>query len=94
MAGAANKNERVQFKDISAGTLIKSGKGRFYGWYVNSTTSGTLKIYDNTVASGTVMHNTITPAIGNYMFNNGVDFETGLYVDVPSGTIDVTVWYA
>lgn len=85
---------RVQSTDITTGTLIKKGPGRFWGFYVNSTSSGTLKIYDSATASGTVIHNTITPAIGLQQFNIGREFTNGLYVDVPSGTIDVTVFWA
>lgn len=91
---AVNKNERVQYVNISTSTLIKGGKGRFYGFYVNSTSSGVFVVYDNTSATGTKIHNSLTPTIGLYQYNNGVDFETGLYVSVSSGSIDLTIFYA
>ncbi len=92
--GAAQKNERVQYSDLSASALVKGGKGRYYGFYVNSTSSGAFIIYDSLTAAGTKIQNTVTPAIGLQMFNVGVDFENGLYFSLSSGSIDITFFYA
>lgn len=76
----------------SASATIKSGAGDLIGIYVNSTSSGNLKIYDNTAASGTVILNTFAPSAGwNPM---PFHFATGLTVQVASGTIDYTVSFS
>jgi len=71
---------------------IVSGAGTFYGIVVNSHTSGTLKIWDNTAGSGTVLLNTITFAAGpqTIILPMGVSFYTGLFATV-GGTIDYTI---
>ena len=74
--------------NISADTLIKSGDGHLIGFHVNSTSSGTVVIYDNTSAAGTKIANTITPNTGWNALP--AHFKTGLYFDV-TGTIDLTV---
>jgi hypothetical protein len=73
---------------------IKSGSGTFYGIIVNSHTNGTLKFWDNTAGSGTVIMNTYTfpSGSGTYLFPKGISFYTGLYATV-GGTIDYTILY-
>lgn len=91
--GATQKAPRVLFTNISASTLIRTGVGTFWGFYVNSTSSGVLVIYDSLSAAGTKIMNTVTPAIGPHIFNFGVEFNTGLYVSLSSGSIDMTVFW-
>ncbi len=78
----------------TASALIRTGKGRFYGVSVNSHSSGTLKFWDNTEASGTVLLNTITLAAGPQVISlpEPLAFETGLYL-TKGGTVDYTVIY-
>ncbi len=73
---------------------IKSGVGTLYGIIVNSHASGTLKLWDNTAGSGTVIMNTYTFPAGSgiYMFPHGVNFNTGLFATV-GGTLDYTILY-
>ena len=73
---------------------IKSSAGTLYGIVVNSHTSGTLKLWDNTAGSGTVLLNTITFAAGPQFisFPAGISFNTGLFATV-GGTIDYTILY-
>jgi hypothetical protein len=74
---------------------IKSAAGTFYGVVVNSHSSGTLKVWDNTAGSGTVLLNTITFAAGSGIvlsFPQGISFNTGLFFTV-GGTIDYTALY-
>lgn len=80
------------YRNLTASTnAVKSGQGILVGMYVNSTTAGTIKIYDSLTQTGTVINNTITPAIG---FHNlgGCAFTTGISVTV-GGTLDVTLYY-
>jgi hypothetical protein len=60
------------------------------GFYVNSTTIGTL-VLRNGGASGEVMSGTITPAIGFHRFPANVG--VSLYATV-GGTLDVTFFFA
>lgn len=85
--------QRATYSNITADTALKSAAGRLFGFACNSTTSGTIKIWDNTAGSGTVILNTFTPAAGTfYMFAAAVIFNTGCYADV-TNTIDLTFLY-
>lgn len=77
---------------ISATTdSIKGGQGTLVGMYVNSTSSGTIKLEDTlTHGSGNVINNTITPAIGWHSFGNA-GFIIGLSATI-GGTLDVTLY--
>lgn len=86
--------EIYKYQNITASTLIKTGSGFVKGFIVNSNTSGTLKLWDNTSAAGTVIINTYTFPAGSSVvsFPDVVAFNTGLYATV-GGTADVTlVW--
>jgi hypothetical protein len=61
--------------------------GAIIGFYVSSTSSGTITLYDGQSASGTQITGTITPAVGWAYFP--VSYRNGLFV-VVGGTIDVT----
>ena len=78
----------------TASASIKASQGRFYGVSVNSHTLGTLKFWDNTAGSGTVLLNTITFAAGPQVLTlpEPIVFSTGLYATV-GGTIDYTIIY-
>lgn len=80
------------YKNLSASAAVKTGFGRLVGMYVNSTSAGTVKLWDNTAGSGTVINNTITPAVGYHNLGN-ISFNVGLYATL-GGTIDVTFYYA
>lgn len=83
----------AKYTNISASALIKTGSGTLYGFIVNSHTSGTLKLWDNTSAATTVLLNTITFAAGpNFVsLPMGISFYTGLYATV-GGTADITLF--
>jgi hypothetical protein len=77
--------------NLTASALVKTGAGTLVGMYVNSTSAGTIKFWDNTAGSGTVINNTITPAIGYHPLGGG-GFTTGLYATI-GGTLNVTLYY-
>ena len=79
------------YKNLTASALIKTGYGKLVGMYVNSTTGGTIKFWDNTSAATTVINNTITPAIGYHNLGNA-NFTVGLYATI-ANTLDVTLYY-
>lgn len=81
------------YKNISASALVKTGSGKISGIVVNSHTSGTIKVWDNTSAAGTVLFNTITLAVGErFIPLYDANFTTGCYVTI-GGTADITVLY-
>lgn len=84
----------MNYKNITADTLIKTGFGQVAGFVVNSHTTGTLKLWDNTSAATTVITDTYTFPSGSgvYSFPEPISFNTGLYADV-GGTVDITIIY-
>jgi len=90
-----SKIDNVKYTNISASAQIKATPGAVYGFMVNSHTSGTLKLWDNTAGSGTVLLNTITFAAGpqHFSFPQGVSFNTALYATI-GGTADITIFWS
>jgi hypothetical protein len=83
-------NNRV---NLSASALVKTGYGAVHGIVINSHSSGTLKLWDNTSAAGTVLFNTMTFAVGErFIPLYGASFNTGLYATI-GGTADITIIY-
>ncbi len=84
-----------KYKNLSASALLKTGVGTLSGLVVNSHTSGTIKFWDNTEASGAVITNTFTFPAGSYVLQlpQPIAFTTGLYATI-GGTADVTVIYS
>lgn len=75
---------------ISGSQLIHTGGGVVYGFIVNSHSSGTLKLWDNTSAAGAVIMNTFTFPSGSSMqkFPQPLNFQTGLFADM---TVDESI---
>lgn len=84
-------SKATKYTRLTASSLVKTGAGVLRGMYVNSTSSGTIKLWDNTAGSGTVMNNTITPAVGYHPLGHAA-FNTGLYATI-GGTLDVTLYW-
>lgn len=84
-------SNQAKYKNGTTTQTIVTGNGTLYGIIINSHSSGTLKLYDNTAASGTVIMNTFSFPSGSqiYMFPMGISFYTGLHA-VKGGTIDYT----
>jgi hypothetical protein len=79
-ASPANVSEACTHKNISASTLIRTGRGRLLGIFVASTTSGT------------VIVNTFTPQAATF-YPIPAELITGCYVTL-ANTIDCTVFFA
>ena len=77
------------YKNITSTSAVCAGAGQLVGFYVNSTTAGTIVLRDGG-ASGTVMSGTITPAVGFHAFP--AVFGTSLHATI-GGTIDVTFFF-
>lgn len=84
----------MNYKNLTASALVKTGFGKVAGFVVNSHTSGTLKLWDNTSAATTVLTNTYTFPSGSQVvsFPEPISFNTGLYADI-GGTVDLTIVY-
>ena len=78
------------YKNITASGAVSTGACQLIGFYVNSTSSGTLVLTDGG-AGGTAMSGTITPAVGFHRFPANVG--TSLYATIGS-TLNVTFFYA
>ena len=78
------------YKNITETGAVTSGPCQLIGFYVNSTTVGTLVLRDGG-ASGTVVSGTITPAVGFHRFPANIG--TSLYF-TEGGTMDVTFFFA
>lgn len=74
--------------------LIKSGAGTIAGIIVGSHSSGTIKLYDSTTASGIVILPTYTYATGSSVikFPDDIAFTTGLYATL-TNTQDIEIIY-
>ena len=79
------------YKNITATGAVSTGACQLIGFYVNSTTVGTLILKDGG-SGGTAMSGTITPAIGFHRFPANVG--TSLYATIAGSALDVTFFYA
>lgn len=75
--------------NLTASGSIALHAGNLIGFYVNSTTAGTIVVRDGG-ASGTALSGTITPVIGFHRFPAAC--VTGCYATI-GGTLDVTFFY-
>lgn len=82
----------LPYKSISASTLIKTGEGDLFMLKVSSSTSLTVRLYDNTAASGTVILASMLVDAKEEHFIPA-RFSTGLYVEFVSGSGALTVFY-
>lgn len=82
-----------KYKNISASGLVKTGAGIVAGVIINSHTSGTLKLWDNTSAATTVICNTMSFGVGErFIPIFKLAFSTGLFATI-AGTADITIVY-
>jgi len=91
--GYARMRQPCTYTNLIADTAVLSGTGFFYGFICNSTSAGTVRFWDNTAGSGTVITNVITPAAGSVYVFPAIAIGTGIHADI-TGTIDLTVLYA
>lgn len=79
------------YKNITGTGAVTAKPGTLLGFYVNSTTGGTLVLKDGTASAGTAISGTITPAIGWHTYP--ASFGTALYATI-ANTLDVTLIFA
>jgi hypothetical protein len=81
---------------MTAAGVVKAAPGILRGLIINSHTSGVIKIWDNaSAASGTALSSgNVTLAAGPQFVNLGdVYMKNGIYLNVVSGTVDITPVY-
>lgn len=83
--------ETGSYSNKSASALIYAGAGQLLGVFCASSTSGTVKFWDNTSAAAPIIVNTTSVAGGTW-YRMPFSFTTGLYLTI-TGTADVTVCY-
>ena len=74
---------------VTATVTVRSVPARLLGFYVNSTTAGTIVFHDATAATN-ALTGTITPAIGFHWLP--IAFGVGIHV-VVGGTLNATLVY-
>ena len=79
------------YKNITGTGEVSANPGVLIGFYVNSTTTGTLVLRDGG-SGGTVITGTITPAIGWHFLPAGFGKSGGLHATI-ANTLDVTFIY-
>lgn len=78
----------------AAASQVKTGPTKFFGLTVTVSTGGTVTIYDNTAASGTVLFTKSSLAVGDEIDFGGIAIaaKNGLHV-VCGGTATVNILY-
>ena len=76
------------YKNITETGVVNANRGELLGFYVNSTTSGTLILKDGG-SGGTAITGTITPAIGWHWLPVAYGASGGLHATI-ANTLDVT----
>jgi hypothetical protein len=85
--------EANSYKNLAASALVKTGAGVVKGVVINSHTSGTLKLWDNTSAATTVLCETMSFAVGErFVPLFDANFNTGLFATI-AGTANITILY-
>lgn len=82
--------QETTYVNLTGSGLVIGGSGVLASMYVNSTSSGVIKFYDALTGTGTVSGGDITPAVGFHNLGNR-KYSTGCYMQLVSGTIDVTL---
>lgn len=78
-------------KNLTASGAVSAYTGTLLGFYVHSTTSGTIVLKDGG-SSGTAISGTITPAVGFHRYP--ASFGTACYATIGGSALDVTFFYS
>jgi hypothetical protein len=78
----------------AAASTLKTGPAKFVGFTVTASTSGSITVYDNTSAAGTVLFTKSSLTVGDVVHFGGfaIAAKNGLHV-VVGGTGTVNVLY-
>jgi hypothetical protein len=76
--------------NTTSSAVVRYGAGAILSIFVASASgSPSIKLWDNTAASGTVLVNTFTPVAAT-PYRIEMQFKTGLYITI-GGTVDCTL---
>lgn len=77
---------------VSASAILKTGVGRLSGFVVTASSSGVIKIWKNTAASGDLMFDSLSVTAGQVIAipNGMAGFSIGLYFELVSGTATIS----
>lgn len=79
--------------NLSASGAVSLCPGSILGFYVNSTSGGTLVFADGGSA-GTALTGTITPVIGWHEFPSTIHSSLGAYATIAVAALNITVIFA
>lgn len=79
-------------KALSADGLVLTGRGYFGGVFVASSTSGVIRIYDDTSAAGTLILPSTAVSDGDEIWLP-CEADVGIYFDLVSGSAEVVILY-
>ncbi len=80
-------------RNLTDDDIVSVAPGTLIGFYVNSTNAGTIVVYNGqSVAGGTAITGTITPAIGFHRI--GAYCPAGCFVAIAGTALDVTTFFA
>ena len=85
----ANVTETGQYTNLSASALVRTGSCQLLGVFCASSSSGTLKLWDQTSAAAPICVNTFN-LIGGTFYPIGATLVNGLYATI-ANTADVTI---
>lgn len=85
--------ESYGYKAISASGQVATGAGVLKGFYVSTSTALTVKLWDNTAASGSVIVDTTAALTAGTFHEVPAGFANGLYVTI-GGAGAITVFYS
>ncbi|MBP7662287.1 MAG: hypothetical protein KA770_00260 [Shewanella sp.] len=80
-----------KYTNLSASAQIAVGQVRLGGIFCASSTSGTVKVWDSTAASGDICVNTFAVTAGTY-YPIPALLKTGCYITI-ANTADITVMW-
>lgn len=80
---------------VSASGIVKSGAGRFSGFICTASSSGVVRLWDNTTATGTKILDSLAVSAGQIITIPGgcTPFANGLYLELVSGTATITPFF-
>ena len=84
----------VGYKNVTADAIVKTGPTKWYGFVCSASSSLNIAVYDGTSTSGTLLYAKAVSAGDVVHFGGpGMALNSGLFVDVVSGTGAVNVMY-
>jgi len=80
---------------LTTDTAIKESTGNVYWLTVSDTVAAVVGLANSTTNSTTYLWKVTIPSdgYGHFIFDPPIEFSTGIWLDIPTGTPDVIVGY-